>query len=208
MLHFSKVKKRFNGRAILDIPSLDLDSNLYWVKGANGSGKSTFLRMIAGIIPFEGRIIYNQVDAHLSPVQYRQNISWADAEPAYPAFMTGQSLLDFYTDVRQGERKQAARLVDRIGLRDFIDAKIGTFSSGTLKKFSLLLAFVGNPTLIMLDEPLITLDAVSVQIVCDLVDEKRSLGGLVLVSSHLEADDLVQMTNKILQVSNHTVKVI
>jgi ABC-2 type transport system ATP-binding protein len=64
MLKFNKVRKYFNGRMILDILSLELDSNLYWVQGENGSGKSTFLRMVAGLIPFEGQILL-RISTHI-----------------------------------------------------------------------------------------------------------------------------------------------
>lgn len=206
MLKFNKVRKYFNGRLILDILSLELDNNLYWVQGENGSGKSTLLRMVAGIIPFEGQIAFKGIDAHFHPVTYRQNISWADAEPLYPAFMTGQSLLDFYRNLRGASVEEAKILTERIGMKEFIDAKVGTYSSGTLKKLSLLLAFIGSTPLILLDEPLITLDNMSVSIVCELVREKQLSGSLVLVSSHLELDALAAFSDKRLNVSNHTVR--
>lgn len=208
MLKFNKVRKYFNGRMILDILSLQLDSNLYWVQGENGSGKSTFLRMVAGLIPFEGQILFKDIDSYLHPVAYRQNISWADAEPLYPAFMTGQSLLDFYRNLRGATRQEATTLTERIRIGEFIDAKTGTYSSGTLKKLSLLLAFIGSPSLILLDEPLITLDDTSAKVVCDLIREKQLSGSLILVSSHLDLDPLVALSDKRLYVDSHTIKLL
>ncbi|MBL7700069.1 MAG: ATP-binding cassette domain-containing protein [Chitinophagaceae bacterium] len=205
MLKFSKVRKQFNSRVILDIPTLDLDSNLYWVQGQNGSGKSTFLRMVAGIIPFDGQIAFGNVDSKLHPVAYRQNISWADAEPLYPPFLSGQELLEFYVKLRGTPVKDAQELIDRIGIREFIDSRTGTYSSGTLKKLSLLLAFVGSPPIILLDEPLVTLDTVAVKSICDIVKEMQLSGSLLLVSSHLEHDALVSLSNKRLHVTNHTI---
>jgi ABC-2 type transport system ATP-binding protein len=208
MLKFHNVRKYFNGRMILDILSLELDSNLYWVQGENGSGKSTFLRMVAGLIPFEGQIFFKEIDSSLHPVSYRQNISWADAEPLYPAFMTGQSLLDFYRNIRGATTREAKTLTETIGIKEFIHEKTGTYSSGTLKKLSLLLAFIGSPSLILLDEPLITLDNTSMAVVCDLVREKQLSGSLILVSSHLELDALAAFSDKRLAITNHTVKLL
>ena len=93
-------------------------------------------------------------------------------------------------------------------MSEFIGLRIGTYSSGTLKKLSLLLAFIGNPSIISLDEPLITLDESSALIVCELVRQRTSSGTLVLLSSHLEIDALVSFSNKTLLVSNQTVNMI
>ena len=51
MLHLSSVQKKYSQRIILDIPDLKIDKGIHWLKGSNGSGKSTFLKMISGIIP-------------------------------------------------------------------------------------------------------------------------------------------------------------
>ena len=56
MLHLSGVQKKYSQRIILDIPDLKIDSGIHWLKGSNGSGKSTFLKMVSGIIPFDGNI--------------------------------------------------------------------------------------------------------------------------------------------------------
>jgi ABC-2 type transport system ATP-binding protein len=122
--------------------------------------------------------------------------------------MTGQSLLDFYRNIRGATTLEAKTLTERIGIKEIIDAKTGTYSSGTLKKLSLLLAFIGSPSLILLDEPLITLDNTSMTVVCDLVREKQLSGSLLLVSSHLELDALVALFDKRLEVTNHTVKLL
>src|SRR5690349_12873239 len=190
MLKLKNVKKYFDRSLILDIPSLSLNNDLYWVQGENGSGKSTFLRMTAGVIPFEGQITFNNVDLDKQPVAYRKMISWADAEPVFPAFMTGYDIIDFYRKLRGATAHQCKRLTEMLCLQHYAGFRTGTYSSGTLKKLSLVLAFTGSPSLLLLDEPLITLDAESVDAVCNLVREYRSNGCCVLVSSHLEADDL------------------
>ena len=204
MLKIKDVKKYFDRRLVLEIFQLDLEKDMYWVKGENGSGKSTFLRMIAGVLPFDGQICFEDINVKRRSVEYRRHVSWADAEPLFPGFMTGQELLEFYRMLRGATVQESRNLTEMLKM----SACIGTYSSGTLKKLSLLLAFIGNPSIISLDEPLITLDESSALIVCELVRQRTSSGTLVLLSSHLEIDALVSFSNKTLLVSNQTVNMI
>ena len=208
MLKIKDVKKYFDRRLVLEIFQLDLEKDMYGVKGENGSGKSTFLRMIAGVLPFDGQICFEDINVKRRSVEYRRHVSWADAEPLFPGFMTGQELLEFYRILRGATVQESRNLTEMLKMSEFIGLRIGTYSSGTLKKLSLLLAFIGNPSIISLDEPLITLDESSALIVCELVRQRTSSGTLVLLSSHLEIDALVSFSNKTLLVSNQTVNMI
>src|SRR5882757_9308179 len=101
MLAFTKVEKSYGSSLVLSIPSTSLAPGIYWLQGPNGTGKTTLLRMIAGLIPFKGEIHLNGHSLHRDPVAYRRNIGWADAEPQYPAFLTGADLLSFYLSIRK-----------------------------------------------------------------------------------------------------------
>jgi len=206
MLTFKKVRKYFDSNLVLDIPDLDLDNNIYWVKGENGSGKSTLLRMVAGLLPFDGDISFMKIGLRHKPVLYRRCVAWADADPLFPAFMTGRELMEFYRAIRSTPSTQIDTLIAGFAMQQYIDLKTGTYSTGTLKKLSLMLAFLGNPQLILLDEPLITLDNTSVECVYELVRERQKAGSLLLISSHEEHDPLVLSSGKRLLVSNYTVQ--
>lgn len=95
MLKLIDAKKSYNSQLILQVPILNLENGIYWVKGANGSGKSTFLKMVAALLPFEGDIVCNGISLKSDPLVYRQDVSWAQAEPLYPAFMSGMDLIFF-----------------------------------------------------------------------------------------------------------------
>jgi ABC-2 type transport system ATP-binding protein len=56
MLKFQNVKKEYGSHLVVDIPSLEINPGLYWLRGTNGSGKSTVLKMAGGLIPFNGEI--------------------------------------------------------------------------------------------------------------------------------------------------------
>ncbi len=62
MLQINNVIKKYGTNTVLCIPSFQLDGGIHWLKGANGSGKTTFLKMIAGLLPFNGDIRVNEID--------------------------------------------------------------------------------------------------------------------------------------------------
>lgn len=185
MLEFLQVEKRYGDRQILSIPSQRLDSGIYWLHGANGAGKTTLLRMIAGILPFRGDILLQGYSLHKHPVTYRRLVSWADAEPLYPGFLTGEDLVNFYRDILRPDHAQITQLSERLGVRGWLSARASTWSSGMTKKIALLLAFLSRPALMVLDEPLITLDeAGTAELIALIIEYHQRHGTGFLLSSH------------------------
>jgi ABC-2 type transport system ATP-binding protein len=191
MLQFHSFYKRYGSKPVLDIPNLCLESGLYWLQGPNGPGKTTLLRILAGILPFNGDVFLqssNQriaVSLRQSPTPYRRLIAWADAEPQYPGFLTGYELLNFYRNILRPETAQVKRLIEGFGVGTWLDTRTAAWSSGMTKKLSLLLAFLGKPSLILLDEPLTTLDEPGRTVLNELITGyQRDPGTSFLISSH------------------------
>lgn len=206
MLSLSRIKKHYNNKLVLEIPHLEINNGIYWIKGTNGSGKTTLLKIIAGLLPFEGEILLNNVSLKSSHVNYRQHISWAEAEPSYPDFLTGMDLLSLYQSIRQASKNDINVLIDTFGLADYVNSKIKTYSTGMIKKLSLALAFLGTPKLIILDEALITLDPDGISSLCQLILEKFKNGETsFILSSHQGLDSRLLPYAKLLTVANQTV---
>ncbi|MEO7984523.1 MAG: ABC transporter ATP-binding protein [Bacteroidota bacterium] len=206
MLKLVKVKKKYNSRTVLEVPLLELSSGIYWLKGPNGSGKTTLLKMTAGLIPFEGDILFNDISTKHSPLLYRQQVSWADAEPLFPAFITGIELISLYCGIRKQPVQTAEKLIELFKMNDYVNTATGTYSAGMTKKLSLLLAFLGDAPLVILDEPLITLDPEAFTTVCSYILERHQhTGTSFLMSSHDELDDRLQLSGKEVVVQNQTV---
>jgi ABC-2 type transport system ATP-binding protein len=185
MLQFNEVEKSFGSTKVFTIPLLELPSAVYWLQGPNGSGKTTLLRVLAGILPFRGQIRLRGISLGRDPVAYRRMIGWADAEPLYPDFLTGVDLLAFYRDIIRPPAGQLDDLIGRLGVSSWLGSKASTWSAGMCKKISLLLAFMGRPALITLDEPLVTLDASGGAALLDLVRERYHREGTgFILSSH------------------------
>src|SRR5204863_4122304 len=95
MLTIRNFSKSYNGTLVLTIKELKFDSGVYWIKGENGSGKSTFFKSIAGLLPHEGEICYENLSLKNNPVEYRKLINYSEAEPVYPGFLTAKDLVRF-----------------------------------------------------------------------------------------------------------------
>lgn len=206
MLKLQKVKKSYSGHAILTIPELHLPSGKFWIKGKNGSGKTTLMKIIAGQIPFEGSIVLHDKSLINDPVSYRKQISYAEAEPLYPGFLTGNELLKFVQKVRKADNAQCNEVIETWNIGGFINNRVETYSSGMVKKISLALSFLGQPTLILLDEPLITLEDVALPILYQLIEDRAREGTSFMITSHQAFSDTdLLLTSKVV-VENQTVK--
>lgn len=158
LLHFSK---KYRHQKVLDIDNWTFETGLYLLKGVNGSGKSTLLQSLAALIPFKGQIKVSGVNVHQNPRFCREKVSFSPAEPLYPEFLAGTELLGFFKKCKGGAPWKLDTLLEGFAAGSFLDNTTGTYSSGMLKKLSLLLAFTGNPLWILLDEPYNGLDALS-----------------------------------------------
>jgi len=184
MLQLTNIKKAYGSRIILDIPQLAIPDGAYWIKGNNGSGKTTLMKIIGGINPFEGHVVLDKIDLVKKPMAYRQQVSFAEAEPAFPGYVTGWDLIRFVQHARKEKDERIDALVDYFNVRSFLDYTIGTYSSGMTKKVSLLLAFIENTKLILLDEPLITLEDIFLPLLFSLMKERQAQGTSFLLSTH------------------------
>ncbi|WP_300596284.1 ATP-binding cassette domain-containing protein [Niabella sp.] len=186
MLEIRSITKWYNRQLILNIPALRLPKGIYWLKGENGSGKTTFLKMTAALIPFEGTISVSGISQKTDPLHYRQRISWAEAEPLYPGFLTGMELIALYRQIRKSSSEETAALVRLFGAASYIHNQVATYSAGMLKKLSLILAFTGvsRLDLLLLDEPFITLDAPACNQLVQLLLEQQQQGRSFILSSH------------------------
>jgi ABC-2 type transport system ATP-binding protein len=206
MLQFDHVYKTYNQQPVLDIGHLKLERNIYWLKGKNGSGKTTLLSMLAGLIPFKGDIQLDGINLRHQPVSYRNLVNFAEAEPLYPDFLTGQELVCFYQEIRKAATVQIDMLINLFKMHHFLKSPIGTYSSGMVKKLSLLLAFIGKPSLVLLDEPLATLDEGSVHILPELINayHKEFKTGFIF-SSHQSMNTFSLTTHQIL-ITDHSLE--
>jgi ABC-2 type transport system ATP-binding protein len=103
--------------------------------------------------------------------------------------------VQFYRQTKGGSGEQASQLAEVLGIAPFLANKVGTYSSGMMKKLSLLLCFTSSPRLILLDEPFITLDVNTVSVLRELIAQYSENGISFLISSHQDLQLAIPYNN-------------
>ena len=193
MLTVRKFSKKYSERLILSIPELSFPAGVHWIKGENGAGKSTLFRSIAGLIPFEGSIAFSDgVCMRTQAKKFLQRVTYGEAEPVYPGFVSARDLVTFVGNARHASQAERDSLLESFGINEYWAQPSFSYSSGMLKKVSLAMCFLGDPQVIVLDEPFVTLDASAQQtlasLIRDFVTKKETL---ILISSQQTFDQLI-----------------
>ncbi|TGE13886.1 ABC transporter ATP-binding protein [Hymenobacter elongatus] len=186
MLRIQHFQKSYNGHPVLHIDDFFIAPGIHWIRGSNGSGKSTFLKTVGGLISFEGDIVLNEaLSLKQQPTAYRSAVNFAEAEPLFPDFLTGIELIQLFKTAKNAPSGQEQPYVESMGMTAYLSDRISSYSSGMLKKLALVLAFMGRPACILLDEPLTTLDVDSLPVLYSwIADLHQQAGTTFLLSSH------------------------
>lgn len=205
MLSLNSFRKSFGSQLILDIPQLQFEKGVHWIKGRNGSGKSTLFNCLAGLSPYEGNVIFDQFDLRSQPEEYKLKVNYSQSEPLFPEFLTANELIAFFAKLKHAENGQEEALKEALGVTSYSDSACGSYSSGMLKKLSIVLSFLGKPDWIILDEPLITLDKEAQQIVTDLIIKKRDEGVSFLFATHQDFENAHIEATEVYEVKDQSI---
>ncbi|WP_420385000.1 ABC transporter ATP-binding protein [Roseivirga sp.] len=206
MLSIQSFRKDYSGKLILTCDQLEFPEGIHWIKGANGSGKSSLFKCIAGLSPFEGKIACHGIDLKKSPVDYKRVVNYAQAEPVFPESLHGIHVFEYFSKLKKSSKNQSKELELKFGLEPFINEPIKAYSSGMTKKLALAIAFLGNPKLIILDEPFNALDVASRQTLFNLIEERLEEGCSFLLSTHHDFGSELDLKTRNWIVSNKTIR--
>jgi ABC-2 type transport system ATP-binding protein len=177
----------------LAVDNLDLTihaGEFYALVGPNGAGKTTTLRMVAGLLrPDAGAVSIFGINALQNPVAAKQVMAWVSDEPMIYDKLTPLEYLEFVAGLwgiaPSISEPVAAGLLNSLGLEPHRHERCEGFSKGMRQKVALAGALVHDPRLIILDEPLTGLDAVSARHVKGLLSERVRAGCTVIMTTHI-----------------------
>ncbi len=208
MLQLRGFRKSYQSHLVLSVEALDIPSGINWLKGENGAGKTSLFKSLAGILPFDGEVTLDSVSLKKDPIAFRRIVNYSEAEPLYPEFLTAKDLVRFVGNAKGSATDEQDFYCARLGVNTYFNKPCGTFSSGMLKKLSLAIAFLGNPRLIILDEPLVTLDEASRESLMKLIMDKLADPRVTfLLSSHQSMDTSVLPVKNIYTIKNKSIEV-
>ena len=135
-------------------------------------------------------------------------VSYAESEISFPEFLAANDLMHFTSKAKGGTTDQLTSVAETFGITDYANEHIGTYSSGMLKRMSLAMAFLGNPRLILLDEPFNTLDEEAIEILGQLIQQKADEGVNFILVSHQDIKTLNVKIDQRYIVKNQTINLI
>ncbi len=195
MIKTNNITKTFGKLKALDNISLSFaKGECIALLGPNGCGKTTLIKTILGmVVPNSGDILFNN-----KPIAnewlYRNDIGYMPQIGRYPENMSIANIFEMMKDIRKdGEKQLDEDLIASFNLNELMNKKMHTLSGGTRQKVSAALAFLFNPSVLILDEPTAGLDPISSEKLKEKILVEKEQGKLILITSHVlsELDDLI-----------------
>jgi ABC-2 type transport system ATP-binding protein len=185
------VSKRYSDVTAVDYLDLDVKKGeILGLLGPNGSGKSTTLKMILGLVKADsGSVNVLGVNVEDDPVAVKKKLGYVPESPRTYEFLTGLEFLDFAGDIYgmklEEKKKRIDEFLKALDLEGREGDMISSYSEGMKQKVIMISAIMHRPELLLLDEPLSSLDPKSARIVKDLLRQLASQGVTTIMSTHV-----------------------
>jgi ABC-2 type transport system ATP-binding protein len=193
------LEREFKG-GVKAVAGIDIEvaaGEVYGFLGPNGAGKTTTVRMLVTLLrPTGGSATVAGFDVATRPADVRRQIGVALQEAALDPLMTGRELIELQATLHGIPPRQVAargrELIERVGLANAQDRRVGTYSGGMRRRLDLAMALIHSPSVLFLDEPTTGLDPVSRVTLWDEVRRLKADGTTVFLTTQYleEADQL------------------
>ena len=204
LLRLTALTKRYPAVTALDGLTLEVPRGLIGLVGANGAGKSTMFRLLLGLTqPTEGHIQVCGVDVAADPIEVRSRLGYMPEHDCLPLDQTAADVVSTFGELsglpRRAARQRASDILDLVGLDEARFRPIGGFSTGMRQRTKLAQALVGDPELVLLDEPTAGLDPLGREEMLALVARLGTFGISVIMATHL-LDDVQQVCDHVVMI--------
>ena len=198
MIDVARLTLRIEERPILRDVSLHVGrGESVALVGPNGSGKTSLIRCLLGLVPFEGRASIGGHDVEREGLAARALVAYLPQKPFF-GDATPVEVLTFVARLRGIERPPLGEVLRRVGLEAHARSRARTFSGGMQQRLALALALLVDTPVLLLDEPTANLDREGQTRFYEIVEALRRSGRTLLLASH-RADEVSRLTERVLE---------
>ena len=192
MLELCNISKKYKEKIALNDVSLKLDNGIYGLLGPNGAGKSTLMNIITGNLePTEGTIKWEGTEVKELGSNYRSLLGYAPQQQGMYETFSGRRFLSYMATLKKIKKSSMEDEINRVllyvNMVEKSNQKIGTYSGGMKQRILIAQAIIGNPKLVILDEPTAGLDPKERVRIRERIAE-LSKDKIILVSTHVVSD--------------------
>ena len=186
------ITKQYGSKRALDDFSYSFEEGVYGLLGPNGAGKSTLMKIITqSVKPTGGEITLDGDDIFKQKEEYRKRIGYMPQQQTIYPFYTGRQFLNYMGLLKGEDRKSLDDKIqfylEKVNLISVADKKIGTYSGGMKQRLLIAQTFLGDPDILILDEPTAGLDPKERIHVRNLIHD-NSAGKIIIVATHVVQD--------------------
>ena len=185
MIIVNNVTKTYGKIIALNNVSFNFNnSSVIAIMGENGAGKSTLLKICTGILPFDqGKITIDGFDIVKDSIKARKQIGYLPEMPDMYERLTGREFLFYIASLRKlnDPENRIEEIAKMIGINDFLDYEIGSYSKGMKQKISVISAILHNPKNLLLDEPVYGLDPLTSRALQNFIKNRK---GTTVIATH------------------------
>ncbi|MBK5214389.1 MAG: ABC transporter ATP-binding protein [Flavobacteriaceae bacterium] len=186
MIEVKDLYKKFGKNEVLQGIDLSIkDGGIFSILGPNGSGKTTLIKCILGMVLPDGGVISINGESLKNNFKYRNEIDYLPQIANFPGNLKVSELIAMIKDLRAAKTTKDEELIEMFKLQPFLNKKLANLSGGTKQKVNLVLAFMFDSPLVILDEPTNGLDPISHLRLKNLINSEKEKGKTILITSHI-----------------------
>jgi len=202
MIKINGLTKRFKKIRALNSLSIninDCEATALW--GSNGAGKTTLIRCLLGVIPFEGEVFIDNKNLRSNDKEIKKSIGFVPQEISLHDNLSVGETINFYSQLKKTEVNSIGKWSEILGIYNFRKKLIKELSGGMKQKLALAIALLGNPPILLLDEPTANLDLRTREDFIHLLGMLKKEGKTIVFSSH-RMEEVLSFADRVIVLDN------